>query len=195
MSKKWTNEKLPGALHYVTGNVDKRRQIFSNQRNCIAFLEELQSLKNKREARLICFVVMPDHFHLIVNPRDGDIQTWIAELKSLSAKRLVQANANGFFRKPDGENEVWQESFKSLALWSGWLIWQKINYIHQNPLRANLVKSAVNYRWSSFKSFYGHECEELLSVDHEWWYSDDVAKLKEAMKRRAGGASLPDMRK
>ena len=170
MSKKWTNEKLPGALHYVTGNVDKRRQIFRDEANCIAFLEEVQTLKNKHEARLICFVVMPDHFHLVVNPRDGDIQTWIGELKSFSAKRLVQANPNGFFRKPDGENQVWQESFKSLALWSGWLIWQKINYIHRNPIRANLVKSAIDYRWSSFKSFYGHECEELLSVDHEWWY-------------------------
>ena len=190
MSKKWTNEKLPGALHYVTGNVDKRRQIFLNPPNCIAFLEELQSLKNKREARLICFVVMPDHFHLIVSPRDGDIQTWIGELKSLSAKRLIQENQNGFFRKPDGENQVWQESFKSLALWNGWLIWQKINYIHQNPLRANLVKSAIDYRWSSFKSFYGHECEELLFVDQEWWYEDDAAKLKEAMERRAG-ASRP----
>ena len=53
MSKKWTNQKLPGALHYVTGNVDKRRQIFRTESNCIAFLEELQVLKNKRASKLI----------------------------------------------------------------------------------------------------------------------------------------------
>src|SRR5438046_2535859 len=111
MAKKWTNEKLPGALHYVTGNIDKRRQIFRAEANCIAFVEELQALKDKRESKLICFVVMPDHFHLIVNPRDGDIQTWIGELKSLSAKKLVQVNSVGFFTKPDGENQGWQESF------------------------------------------------------------------------------------
>ena len=96
MSKKWTNQKLPGALQYVTGNVDKRRQIFRTGSNCIAFLEELQVLKNKRASKVICFAVMPDHFHLIVNPRDGDIQTWIGELKSLSAKNLVQANPEGY---------------------------------------------------------------------------------------------------
>jgi len=185
MAKKWKNENLAGALHYVTGNVDKRRQIFLHESNCIAFLDELQSLKHKREAKLICFGVMPDHFHLIVNPRDGDIQTWIGELKSLTAKRLVQINPTGFFTKADGENQVWQESFKSLAIWSGWMAWQKINYIHQNPLRAGIVKSTIDYRWSSFKSFYGHECEELLSVDHEWLYEDDPQKLKKALERRA----------
>jgi len=131
---------------------------------------------------------MPDHFHLIVNPRDGDIQTWIGVLKSLTAKRLVQISPEGLFTAIDAENQVWQESFKSLALWSGWMVWQKINYIHQNPLRANLVKSTIDYRWSSFKSFYGHECEKLLSVDNEWWYEDDPEKLKRAMERRAGAS-------
>lgn len=100
MSKKWTNEQLSGALHYVTGNVDKRRHIFAAESNCIAFLEELQSLKNKLESKLICFVIMPDHFHLVVNPRGGDIQAWIRALKSITAKRLVRANPIGCSKRP-----------------------------------------------------------------------------------------------
>ena len=181
MAKKRTNENLPGVLHYVTGNVDKRRPIFQRDNNCIAFLEELQKVKRERDSRLICFVVMPDHFHLIVNPRDGDIQGWIGELKSRSARRLVQINPAGLFAIKEEENQVWQESFRTLRLWSGWMIWQKINYIHNNPLKAGLVRSARDYRWSSFRSFYQHECEELLSIDQEWWYEDDVQKLKKAM--------------
>lgn len=70
MAKKWTNKNLGGVLHYVTGNVDKRRAIFKDGKNCIAFLEELQSLRDRLESRLIAFVVMLDHFHLIVNVRD-----------------------------------------------------------------------------------------------------------------------------
>src|SRR5215213_1139378 len=125
MAKKLTNENLPGVLHYVTGNVDKRRQIFRSDQICIAFLEELQSLRSRRDSLLICFVLMLDHFHLIVNPRDGDIQSWICELKSLTARRIVDMNSPGLFRKPDGENQVWQESFRTMRLWSGWMIWQK----------------------------------------------------------------------
>ena len=184
MAKKRTNENLPGVLHYVTGNVDQRRPIFRRDRNCTVFIEEVQSVRLKRESKLICFVVMPDHFHLIVNPRDGDIQGWIGELKSVSAKRLVAINPPTLFSKPGDENQVWQESFRTLRLWSGWMIWQKINYIHNNPLKAGLVKSARDYRWSSFRSFYKLESEELLSVDHEWWYEDDPQKLKEELRRR-----------
>ena len=183
MAKKWTNKNLAGVLPYVTGNIDKRREIFRSAANCIAFLEELQAIRRKYGSRLVCFVLMPDHFHLIVNLVDGRIRSWIQELKSLTAQRLVEINPPGLFRISEEENQVWQESFNTFRLWSGWMIWQKINYIHNNPLKAGLVDSASDYRWSSFRSFYGWESEELLSVDHEWWYEGDMEKQKEAQRR------------
>jgi len=64
-------------------------------------------------------------------------------------------------------HQVWQESFKGMPLWSEWMIWQKINYIHANPLKAGLVTSAKDYRWSSFRAFYSNTGEPL-AVDHEW---------------------------
>ena len=164
MAKKLTNRILPGVLHYVTGNVDKRRPIFRTDANCISFLEELQAVRCEHESRLICFAVMPDHFHLIVNPRDGDIQTWIGDLNSRSARQLIDANPLGLFKKNEEENQVWQESFRTLRLWSGWMIWQKINYIHNNPVKAGLVESAGDYPWSSFRAFYQLGCEALLRL-------------------------------
>jgi len=82
------------------------------------------------------------------------------------------------------ENQVWQESFKALPLWSGWMIKQKIDYIHSNPIRAGLVKSTVEYRWSSFHSFYGEPDDDLLETDKDWWWPDDVEKLNAAMMRK-----------
>ncbi|MGH9824332.1 MAG: hypothetical protein ACREDR_13895 [Blastocatellia bacterium] len=77
-------------------------------------------------------------------------------------------------------NQVWQESFKALPLWSGW-IRQKINYVHSNPVKAGLSKSADAYAWSSFRSFY-HEEQLPIAVDKEWWWPDDVRKLSIAAK-------------
>ncbi len=179
MAKKWSNRNLPGALHFVTGNVHKRLPIFRNEIACQAFLEELQNLK--KDCKLIAFVLMPDHFHLIVNPRDGDIQKWTGALKSISAKRLTRILPEDLFLQTNGENQVWQESFKALPLWSNWMIWQKINYIHNNPLKAGLADSAKDYKWTSFRSFYKLELEELWRVDEDWWFEDDVRKLSEAM--------------
>ena len=61
------------------------------------------------------------------------------------------------------------------------MIWQKINYIHANPVKAGIVKSAKNYRWSSFGSFYS-QGEHLLNVDQDWWWQGDVEKLSQAVK-------------
>jgi hypothetical protein len=61
------------------------------------------------------------------------------------------------------------------------MIWQKINYIHANPLRAHLVKSAKDYPWSSFRAFY-LDSREPMPVDHDWRWPGDSEKLSKAMK-------------
>lgn len=68
-----------------------------------------------------------------------------------------------------------------MALWSAWMIRQKINYIHANPVKAKLVKSAKEYRWSSFNAFYS-DANEPLPVDRDWWWPDDSQKLSKAVK-------------
>ena len=187
MARKWSNLNLPGALHYVTGNVLNRIQIFRQELCCLEFLKILKELLNQWPCKLMTYVVMPDHFHLIVNPRDGEIQGFCGALKSLSAKALIDLTDDKRFlrEKPDKDGSIhqfWQESFKAIPLWSGWMIWQKINYIHNNPLRAKLVKSAKDYQWSSFRAFY-FDSGEPLPVDHDWWWPEDGEKLKEAMKK------------
>ena len=132
----------------------------------------------------MAYVLMPDHIHLIVNPKDGRIRELAGMLKSLAARRIIdEAKGLSFLRtKPDADgsiHQIWQESFKALPLWSDWLIWQKINYVHNNPLRRGLVTSAADYRWSSFRSFYFDESEPI-KVDREWWWPDDAQKLARA---------------
>ena len=154
MARKWSNLNLPGALHFVTGNVLNRTKIFTDSTLCTAFLDELHSLNLKWPSKLIAYVLMPDHFHLICNPRDGRIKEFIGALKSLSAKRIIKASKCFALNADETEHHVWQESFKAVPLWSSWMIWQKINYIHANPVRAGLVSSTTDYQWSSFHSIH-----------------------------------------
>ena len=187
MTKKWSNLNLPGALHYVTGNVLHRIPIFKQERCCKGFLEVCADLVRDWPCKVIAYVIMPDHFHLIANPGDGDIKGFAgAALKSLAARKIIEITNDSRFllREPDKDgstHQVWQESFKALPLWSIWMIWQKINYIHNNPVKARLVDSAKDYRWTSFRAFYFNS-DEPLTVDHDWWWPDDSEKLSKAMK-------------
>jgi len=181
MARKWSNVNLPGALHFVTGNFLDRMRVFTDPACCKVFLDELRSLNERWPSKLIAYVLMPDHVHLISNPRDGRIKEFIGELKSRSAKKIVEVSRHTFPVKDDDGYQVWQESFKDTPLWSGWMIWQKINYIHANPVKAGLVNSAKNYPWSSFRSFYS-QGDKPIEVDREWFWPDDAEKLSEAVK-------------
>lgn len=187
MTRKWSNQNLPGALHFVTGNIIDRIPIFKQEQCCNVFIEELQSQITKWPSKLISWVLMPEHFHLIVNPKDGDIKGFVGSLKSLTAASVWQVTQHpGFVREQPDSNgsihQVWQDSFKALPLWSSWMIWQKINYIHANPVKAGLVKSAKDYRWSSFRAFY-YDSKEPLAINQDWWWPDDPEKLTAEMKR------------
>ena len=71
MARKWSNLNLPGALHYVTGNCINRLPVFTEVACCQAFLAQLKKLSQSWPSKLISYVLMPDHFHFISNPRDG----------------------------------------------------------------------------------------------------------------------------
>jgi putative transposase len=181
MARKWSNLNLPGALHFVTGNCINRFPVFIEPECGRAFLDQLKALNQSWPSKLIAYVLMPDHFHFIANPRDGRIIEFCRDLKSKAAKAIVEGTRRFHFPETEGGHQVWQESFKAKPLWSGWMINQKIDYIHANPVKAKLVKSASAYYWSSFCSFYC-QGDEPLAVDHDWWWPDDSEKLSTAMK-------------
>jgi len=186
MTKKWSNTNLPGALHFITGSFVHRIPVFTQDPCCEAFLEVCSTLLHEWPCKLISFVLMPDHFHLILNPRDGDIKGFTGSLKGIAAQRIIEMNDDE--RVP--EHQLWQESFKALPLWSLWMIWQKINYIHANPVEARIVSSARDYRWSSFRDFYFNSGEPV-AVDHDWWWPEDTEKLDKAM-REIGWGTVKD---
>jgi putative transposase len=181
MTRKWSNLNLPGAIHFVTGNFINRIPVFLEPECCLAFLEHLKQLNTDWPAKLIAYVLMPDHFHLISNPQDGCIIELCRDLKSAAAKAILAASDRFRFPETDEGHHVWQEGFKAMPLWSGWMIQQKIDYIHANPVKARLVKSAADYPWSSYRSFYS-QGDEPLGVDRDWWWPDDGEKLIKSMK-------------
>ena len=77
MARKWSNLNLPGALHYVTGNCINRLPVFTETECCRAFMKELESINKSWPAKLISYVLMPDHFHFVSNPQDGRLPSFV----------------------------------------------------------------------------------------------------------------------
>jgi REP element-mobilizing transposase RayT len=54
----------------------------------------------------------------------------------------------------DRRYQVWERNSLNIPVWSDWVIWQKVNYIHQNPVTAGLCEKAEDYYFSSARFYY-----------------------------------------
>ena len=113
------NLNLPGALHNITSNCRDRTPVSLTRSAAKVFLDELQKLNRSWPNKLITYVLMPGHLQLIANPRDGRIKEFIDRLKAVSARAIVRATSRFVFSETDKGHQVWQESFKDVALWVG----------------------------------------------------------------------------
>lgn len=98
---------------------------------------------------LVAFVIMPDHLHLIIIPKGKNVSQSMHSIKSFSSKEINKNSQH--------KGSVWQPSFRDLTLWSEEVVIEKINYIHNNPVRKDLVSDPGNYRYSSANTKYEKE--------------------------------------
>lgn len=152
---------------FVTTRTAGRVPLFRHGGLCREFLAALLEVRQKHRFELFAYVIMPDHVHLLVRPSDGRISDLMRKIKSLSARGIVEslkvAGNNTLLaslRKPSvgrrrDSYQAWQDGFHAVPLWGEWMIRKKIDYIHANPLRRSLAKSAKDYAWSSFSAYHG----------------------------------------
>src|SRR6267154_1908785 len=151
-------------------------------------------------SKLIGYVVMPDHAHLIINPLNQDIGVVMRRLKSTSARLILdwlrESNYLSSLRKlalsvPQARSHthsLWQKDFSSIDLWSPRFIRQKLNYIHLNPVRAGLCDHPAEWKWSSYRASLPHE-PGSVPIEIDWrgyWKEEELASLA----KTAGNARL-----
>lgn len=164
--KKWPHSKTPGPLHFVTVTTHKRIPLFRSPSLCQEFFVALVEVKIRFPFELFAYVLLPDHFHLLFRPSDGDISRLLQKIKSLAARKIIER-----LKKCKSEKvlvalrkarpgrrahlyRVFQDSFRDLQLWSHWMIKQKIDYIHKNPINEHLAETVAAYPWSSGRAAY-----------------------------------------
>jgi putative transposase len=121
-------------LMFITTNTHDRATYFLDEDIARISIEMLYDVKKRHPFYLHSFVVMPDHWHMLLCvPPPGLISVIMNQWKSLTVK-----NTN--------EVKIWQKRFYIQLVDDPYLV---INYIHQNPVKAGLCNIAKDYKWSS----------------------------------------------
>ena len=130
---------------------------------------------------LFAYVIMLDHLHLLTS-RPSTTSNVLRTLKGITARRIidylkVNNHSTSLKKLRHQERErnykysLWQTEKNVLPIFSEGMFIEKLNYIHQNPVRAELVEHACDYRWSSARIWTRRTLDaEPLLVDKEAIY-------------------------
>ena len=170
-----------GQLQFLTSSTYHRVRLFASERFRGIFVEVLGQLRREMGFRLIGWVLMPDHFHLLLKAEPvASTSRVMQELKKRTAQRLLAllreqqrvpwcGKMLARLRLPpsvqaDSQFRVWQRRFYPLGIYSETKRLEKLNYMHGNPVKRRLVTSPEQWPWSSFR-FYYLDDSSVLSMD------------------------------
>jgi len=158
-----------GHAHFVTFSCYRRRRLLDHDHAKKVVLGVLNSQLSRQAGRCVGFVVMPDHVHAVVwFPKPDQISHFMKQWKqrsSIHTKRLVRSLLIRYAETFDLSEPVWQAGFYDFNLFTGRKMEEKLAYVHQNPVRAGLVRMPCEWPWSSAR-FY--ETGQSVGVPITW---------------------------
>ena len=128
--------------YFITTDTEARLPLFTDHENARIVIQALYQLRANDRIRLHAFVVMPDHLHFVSTLAPGE--TTASIMHSLKSYTANEINRN----RPES-SRVWQRGYYSHGIRNEKDAVEKIQYILNNPVRAELSESAVEYEFSS----------------------------------------------
>jgi putative transposase len=172
-----------GIIYHVLNRGNAQTEVFHCPGDYEAFLALISESCHRLPMPVLGYCLMPNHFHLVVRPQaDGDLGRWMQWLMTAHVRRYhAGGGSNG---------HVWQGRFKAFPVQNDGHFLTVLRYVERNPLRANMVRRAEHWQWSSLpwmarpdRPNWLHECpiprpDEWL----EWINQPQSDKELEAIK-------------
>ena len=141
-------------------------------------VDAIRRAHSKHDFLIWAWVIMPEHVHLLIHPRHNiysvsEILKSIKQPVTAAAVKYLQRQAPEFLdqmkdAQPDGKvsHRFWQRGGGyDTNLWTAKHIAEKIQYIHNNPVRRGLVGRAVDWEWSSAQDYERLRAAPVLPLD------------------------------
>jgi REP element-mobilizing transposase RayT len=138
-------QKSQSGYYHIMIRGNERRNIFLDDKDRLQFVDTLYEKKQVHRFYLHAFCLMDNHVHLVISEGDEDIAT--------TMKRITVSYVYYFNKKYERVGHLFQDRFKSEAIEGNSYVISLVRYIHQNPVKATMVKTADEYKWSSCNSY------------------------------------------
>jgi putative transposase len=170
-----------GKLHFVTFTVIHWLDVFTRRDYRDIFLDSIRYCQQHKGLEVCAYCVMSSHVHMIIG-RHGDtsLEGIIRDIKKFTSVKIIDAIKNNqqesrkelflwLFERAGKRNannttfQFWQQHSQPIELTTDEMVYQRLDYVHQNPVQAGFVCSAEHYLYSSAVNYAGLP-ERLIDV-------------------------------
>ena len=156
MGRKGRIERIGGIYHIIQrGN--NREYIFREEIDKGYLIKLIKKYKDIYNYRILGFVLMDNHYHLIIQPLKEELQLIMHRINSNYSKYY-----NYKYRR---SGHVFQGRYKSIVVWEERYLLGLLRYIHQNPVKAKMVSCIEDYKWSSDIFYRTNICNKSVDID------------------------------
>lgn len=145
---------FPGALYHVINRGNRKSKIFLADDDYRYFLDSLETACGRCHFRLHAYCLMPNHFHLILEVGTVPLSTIMRSHSTRFARYF-----NRTYRKV---GHVFQGRYRAILCQKDEYLLELIRYIHMNPVRAGLVRTPPQWKWSSHRTYMGRATTPLV---------------------------------
>ncbi len=145
--------KIP--LHIIQRGNNRQACFFSDD-DYLFYLECLQEYSQKTNCMIHGYVLMTNHVHLLLTPRDSES---VGQLMKRLGQRYVQYVNRTYQRS----GTLWEGRYRSCIAQEDNYLLQCLRYIELNPVRAEMVLHPADYRWSSYRTNAEGERNKLIT--------------------------------
>lgn len=168
---------VPGYPHHVIQRGNNRQPIFVTDADRQFMLELLEAHARQWEVAVHAYVLMGDHFHLLLTPHDAQ---GLSHMMQAVGRRYVR-----YFNDRHGRTgTLWEGRYRSTLIEAQRHLLACMAYIDLNPVRAGLVPQASDYAWSSHGHYAGLRSDRLLTPHPLYWALGNTPFAREAAYAR-----------
>ena len=178
--------EFAGALYHVTSRGDRREDVFLGDDDRRDWLEVLGIVCARFNWVVHAFCQMTNHYHLLLETVDGNLSRGMRQLNGVYTQRVN--------RRHGLVGHLFQGRYKAILVQRETYLLELARYVVLNPLRANMVESLEEWRWSSYPCTTGQEASPPW-LDADWLlgqFGPDRSKaLQEYRRFVMAGRGLP----
>lgn len=150
---------FPNTFYHVLSRGNERREIFRDEKDYLKYLEILRKMVERFKIEVHAYVLMPNHYHLLIRTKQGNL--------SKSIQWLGVSYSVWFNRRHKRSGHLFQGRFKSFVIEDNNYFTAMCMYLHGNPFRAGIVEVLPEHRWSSYMIYAYKKYQKI-------WLKTDV---------------------